>query len=218
MNTICFGGQLASGKDTAADFLANANELPERIFRDAFAIEVKKIFCNAFGVDMDFIEKWKRNSEPPPGFLKNVRTCLIDIGDGFRTMKPNVWIRKKFDQAKAAKTKLLAISDGRYINELTAARDESVASGGRGYNCLLWRPGWENDVPSPSEQELVAITRTLIRGFNLSRQPFGGPVKHDLVDYLLINSGTDESLKEQVEGPLRKDIAMKLYGPECGCV
>ena len=62
MKIIAFGGQLASGKDTAADMLYDYLEVADSHDwrRTAFAINVKKILMETFNVDWEFIEKWKR--------------------------------------------------------------------------------------------------------------------------------------------------------------
>ena len=78
--SVGVGGQMQNGKDTIADYLHDVFSWE----RNAFAAGVKKVFCDTFGVDEAFIEKWKVIPEPPTGFLKTVRQSLQFIGDGFR--------------------------------------------------------------------------------------------------------------------------------------
>src|SRR4051812_9353848 len=101
MQVIALAGQLCVGKDEVADYLVqrlngrydrdDPAERVRRAFPDrrrweraSFAGAVKKVFCDAFGVDLAFIEAWKRNPAPPPGMLMPVRQALQFIGDGFR--------------------------------------------------------------------------------------------------------------------------------------
>ena len=95
MKLIAVYGQLANGKDILCDDLAvELNQKSgEKWERGAFANAVKNTFCSAFDVDRDFIEKWKRIDSPPPGFLLPIRKGLQNIGDGFRQIVPDIWIK-----------------------------------------------------------------------------------------------------------------------------
>lgn len=152
--TIGIAGQLGSGKDTTADYLC------ERInfggdhghwIRKGFANAVKKVYMDTFNVDWEFVEKWKRIPTPPPGFEKTVRESLIFIGDGFRSIMPNIWIEIAFRDLKYHQI----ISDVRYINEASHIRKEG------GFNILMWRPGHENDIQNASEQQVVPYIKKL---------------------------------------------------------
>jgi len=151
---IVFSGQLANGKDVLADMVAqdfNGNLDPNSRgywHRTAFAGAVKDIYCNAFGVDRDFVEKWKRHPEPPPGFLQTVRKSLQFIGDGFRQIQGDVWINIALRDPRN-----VVISDGRYINEARAAHKLG------GVNVLVWRPGFENNDPNLSEAQILPIIK-----------------------------------------------------------
>lgn len=184
--TVAFAAQLGNGKDESADYLARRlDALGHRFIRKGFATAVKKIFCDTFHVDMDFVEKWKRVPEPPPGFDLPVRDCLILIGDGFRRMKGDLWIVEAFHGL----TSHQIISDCRYYNEAVYNRDRG------GVNILLWRPGHENDIQNDSEQQLVPYIKTLAarraEGYlNDPSIPF---------DLFLINEGTKEDLFRKVD-------------------
>lgn len=174
MKIIGVAGQLASGKDTLADYLVeklnkNKGIKPECSFcnfqnqdgwlfceqckssledvkkwqRLGFANAVKNIFANAFGVTREFIEEWKRKDEAPPGFNSNVRKGLQYIGDGFRQIKSDIWIETAFRG-----TDDIIISDVRYVNEAKAIKERG------GITILLWRPGFENNDPNPSESQI----------------------------------------------------------------
>lgn len=151
---IGVGGQFGSGKDLLCNYLAgrlNADgEDSPHFHRTSFASNVKRIYCEAFGVDLEFIEKWKRVDEPPPGMDMNVRKGLTFIGDGFRQIQGNIWI----DMLLRGNKKNLIISDVRYINECKAVRENGIA-------ILMWRPGHENNFQNRSEQELMPYVRML---------------------------------------------------------
>lgn len=157
MKTIGIGGQCRSGKDELANYLVSRlnqrYELPNNLWvRNAFANAVKKIFEDTFGVDRDFVEKWKCTTEIPPGFDQPIRDSLIMIGDGFRKMKSKIWIElafrnQEFDQI---------ISDARYINETLHIRSQG------GLSILMWRPGFENEIMNDSEQQFMKFVRKLI--------------------------------------------------------
>lgn len=151
MKQVVFSGQLANGKDVLADMVCEKfNKLGDmgEWHRSAFAHAVKDIFQNAFGVDRAFVEKWKRVSEPPPGFLMNIRKSLQFIGDGFRGIQGDVWIEIALRDPRQ-----IVISDGRYINEARATARKG------GTNVVVWRPGFENDDPNKSESEILRIVK-----------------------------------------------------------
>lgn len=149
---VGLAGQAASGKDTIANYLCEQlNEIYGGWYRVAFANNVKKIFCETFNVDIEFIEKWKRTDEIPPGFQMPVRKGLTFIGDGFRDIKNSIWI----DLLLKENNKNLVLSDCRYINEADYIRSHN------GITVLLWRPGHENNIQNRSEQELMKFVEVL---------------------------------------------------------
>lgn len=189
--TIGVGGQLCSGKDTFADYLVTRVNLryddPHNMWtRNAFANLVKQIFQDTFNVDRDFVEKWKRVAEPPPGFILPVRDCLIIIGDGFRKMKGEVWIENAFRHQDHHQI----IADCRYVNETNAIRER------QGVTILLWRPDFENDIQNASEQEYVAFVQ------KLKPLDFDGPIPPELdvpFDLWIRNNGSVEDLHRKVD-------------------
>jgi hypothetical protein len=177
---LLVAGQMAQGKDVLSDYLAKYSGYDW--VRTAFADKVKDVFSLAFGMSREFIEEWKRKPEPPPGFQQPIRQCLIDIGNGFRKWNPNVWV----DAALRQKGNLI-ISDGRYLNELQAVKRQG------GKVILLWRPGFENSLDSPSEQELMPLTRALIQHKVRGRIP--EHLQHlglHLVDFFVVNDKEQE--------------------------
>jgi hypothetical protein len=200
MKTISFGGQLACGKDTAADYLAEI--LDSNWQRAALASAVKKVFMDTFQVDMEFIEKWKRIKESPPGFSKPVRQSLQFIGDGFRQIQGNIWIdlafREEIDRI---------VSDVRYVNEIVKVKSIN------GIICLIWRPGHENSDPNGSEAQIKPyidfFSENGKEGVVLGTE--GGPEHAEKVDLFLINDGTLEDFCKKVDD-IVVPYAKEFYG------
>lgn len=196
MQVITVSGQARFGKDVVSDYIAYKINYK----RIAFASNVKKIFCETFDVDMEFIEKWKVISEPPPGFDMPVRQALQFIGDGFRKIKSDIWIDLIF---RKNPTKVI-VSDGRYINELKRTHDNN------GINILLWRPGFENNDPNQSESQIKSIidwhisknVEGDVRQINRDRSPEGC----GYIDYFIINNGTLDTLYKKIEDMVLKNI------------
>lgn len=182
---VCFCGQMAVGKDEAADHLFRKLDWN----RTAWGNNVKFVYMESFGVSREFIEQWKRQDESPPGFYKNIRESLMFIGDGFRQMNPNVWVDWLF---RDFPTQDLIISDGRYFSECDAVRSRG------GINVAVWRPGYENNIDHPSESQLKPEIIRLVKKYGSS-----GPIKDDGVfDYLLLNDGDLSKLFTLVEEDL----------------
>jgi hypothetical protein len=180
--------------------------------RSAFANAVKEVYESAFGVNRDFVESWKRNPEPPPGFTKNVRQSLQFIGDGFRQIKGDIWI----DIALRDEAKKLIISDSRYINEAKAIRAKG------GLMVVLYRPGFLNDDPNPSESQIRPIVEWCDKyqsdGPIMMEVPLAGansmPEGMEYYDFFLRNDGTLEDLYNKVDGLLVPYIEER-YAAEC---
>jgi hypothetical protein len=197
--TIGIGGQLMAGKDETANYLATRlNELcTEPWKRNAFANKVKETFEQAFGKDREFVEKWKRVEVAPPEFKKNIRQCLIGIGDGFRQMKPNIWIERAFENQNAHQI----ISDARYNNECNTIREKG------GLTILLWRDGYMNNLDNPSEQEFMPHIMKCLNSQSWTAgkthwTPFEGEVGPGMeipFDIFLRNEGSIDDLKTKVD-------------------
>lgn len=190
-------GQAQMGKDTLADYLATKlNELPVEPLaylpaetgpewkRVSLAGSVKKIYCDAFGVDLDFIEKWKTVPENPPGLELPVRAGLQFIGDGFRKIKGSIWIDKLFQNIT---TPGAICSDGRYINELVASKAHG------GFNILVVRPDKLSNDPNGSEAQIKPL---LDWALNTTLEK---PEAMQYIDAIIMNNGTKEELYKQVD-------------------
>lgn len=180
---IGVAGQQRQGKDVASDHLA----LGMGLKRGAFATGVKQVFCEYFGVDMDFVERWKVVDEPPPGFLISVRKALQFIGDGFRNIKDDVWIERLFRQHPDN----VVISDVRYRNELAAIRARG------GLNILVYRPGFMNDDPNGSEAQIRPFVEHFLGSGVEGRVSSDGDFS--LVDFFLVNDGGIEDFYAKVD-------------------
>jgi hypothetical protein len=193
---IGIGGQLENGKDVLADYLKQ--ELTAIVNapweRDAFAAEVKKVFENTFGVTREWIERWKRIDTPPPGFLKTVRQMLIDIGDGFRTFRADVWIAK----ALRRESQNVIISDARYLNEMGA-----IKSAG-GVTVAVYRPDRDNNNPNASERQLREYIQKFIDA------DVRGPTGDALVDLFVVNDGTVKDLFAFADSVVVPFVAQKV--------
>ena len=184
MNLIGCAGQARNGKDETANYLA------EKLgwYRGAFAFNVKRIFCDAFNVTPDFIEKWKTSPEIPEDFLVEIRKALQFIGDGFRQIKDGVWIDMLFREGHDS----LIISDIRYTNELRSVKDR------KGLNVLIYRPGYANNDTNASESQIKRYVDFFLEngqeGLNKTDHPEFG-----LVDFFIINDGSIEDLHSKID-------------------
>ncbi len=195
MKVITVFAQLAAGKDTVADYLAT--KLNNRLTLDywkriGFAHAVKKVFMDTFNVDWDFIEEWKRKDEIPEGFNIPVRQALQYIGDGFRQIQSDIWINTVFRNSYN-----VIISDGRYINEAKAVKEHN------GFNILLYRKGFENNDPNPSESQIKPTVDWLAKT-DISGAIHADDTPQDvhLFDYFLRNDGTLQELYSKIDNDL----------------
>jgi hypothetical protein len=217
MFVIGVAGQCQMGKDTLADRLAerlNAGPAGWRREsldweRKAFAYAVKKVFMDTFGVDMDFIEKWKVIPTPPPGFGMTVRQALQFIGDGFRQIKGTIWL----DIAFRDKATPVVLSDVRYVNEFVRVKAEG------GFNALVGRPDRLNDDPNGSEAQIRPYIQWCLDTFDpavkvvdfsqvpwddIRRSAGGGtidapPPNIEKFDVFVRNDGTKDELYEVID-------------------
>jgi hypothetical protein len=211
MRVIGIGGQAQNGKDTTADHLF---EILTRNGQDwkrtGFAIRLKQILCETFGVDMEFVEKWKTNPEPPPGFIMPIRKALQFIGDGFRKIQPTVWL----DQPFRDKSRPIIISDVRYINEFTRIYKEG------GCNVLIAKPDRLNYDENESESQIRPYVEWFLDYFKndsrsiidvskldwefIRKQPARKkpPENIEYFHVFICNCGTMDDLKHSIEEDL----------------
>lgn len=200
--------QLNSGKDVLCDYLVKKfNEKNKSLNwkRVAFANAVKEVFEDNFGVDRDFIEKWKREPEAPPGMLMPVRKGLQFIGDGFRQIKSNIWIDKAFRDNEGQN---IIISDCRYINEAKSIKKEN------GITVLMHRLGYLNDDPNPSESQIRPLVDFCLNylkdGPITAEKKINAPNDLQYYDFFLNNNGTLEDLYQKADNFLIPYIEKEL--------
>ncbi len=189
VNFICISGQMRSGKNVTGEYLCEKLGFVEA----SFAKPVKDIFCKAFSVDLDFVEKWKIKEEFPPGFQKTVRETLQFIGDGFRKANPNVWV----DYAFSNNTTFSCYTDGRYVNELCRVKKE------QGINILLQRPSHENNCNNESEAQVKRLVDWFVENKLEGDVRFvnkeGSPEGCKFVDFFIINNGSIQDLRSKID-------------------
>ena len=188
--TFCISGQMRSGKNVTGEYLCKKVGL--RLA--SFARPVKEIFCNTFGVDMDFVEHWKVIDSPPPAFKKTVRQSLQFIGDGFRSINSNVWV----DYAFTNNPKSSCYTDGRYLNEIERIRLEG------GFNVLLFRPTHQNNDPNESEAQIKRVVDCFLKNKIKEGYVRGNRIKVDcegfnLIDFFIVNEGSLEDLQSKID-------------------
>lgn len=210
VNVIGVASQAQNGKDTLADYLATVLNNTEAVALDklwarrAFATNVKKVFCDAFGVDSAFIEKWKVIDEAPPGFDMPIRKALQFVGDGFRKIKSSIWMDLTFNELVDK-----IISDVRYINEFVRVKKEG------GLNILIGRPDRLNYDPNGSESEIrpyiewcyknfpdqrfVDLTKVDFKSFSEDNLP---PANMECFDVFMKNNMTVEDFYKLIDESL----------------
>lgn len=197
MPHIAAFGQAAFGKDVLSNYLKENLKNNFIWERASFADAVKRVFEDSFGYDREFTEKWKRIPEPPEGLELPVRQSLQLIGDGFRKIKKNIWIEIIFRN----KEKNYIISDGRYLNESIHVKKNG------GINILIYRKGFMNDDPNPSEAEL----KSKIQYFDANYED--GPITDEYFDFFIRNDSTLENYYKKIDTILIPYIN-KRFGDE----
>ena len=199
MKVIGVAGQLANGKDIFAEWIVetlNKKSGTDAWRRCAFADGLKRVLYESFNLDREFAEEWKRKPEPPDGFKMTIRQALQFIGDGFRQIKPSVWVDWTLNNCGEQ----AVISDVRYINELKAVRNHG------GINIVVYRPGFENDIDHPSESQVWKIVdfyrnrvdEGIVTGmFMLGTENM--PPGTELIDLFVRNNGSILEFKRKVE-------------------
>ena len=210
MKLISVFGQMAFGKDMVVDCLIEKlnKQVETKWTHTSFASAVKNVFCESFGVSREFIEEWKRNPENPPGMLMPLRQALQFIGDGFRKIKSGIWVEI------ALRGDNLILSDGRYINESIEVKARN------GITIVLYRPGFVNSDPNPSESEIKPIAEFCakylkdgpIPKYEILKEKYGDecPKEMQYFDYFLNNDGTLYDLYKKVEDLLIPYINEKM--------
>jgi hypothetical protein len=209
MKVIGLCGQLQNGKDTVGNRLLE--KLGNHWKKAAFAYEVKKIYCDTFGVDADFVEKWKVINDNPPNFQMSVRKGLQFIGDGFRQIRSSIWLDLAF---KDDSPKIFF--DERYLNEADRIKKEG------GINILIVKPDRVNDDPNGSESQIKPYVQWLLKNFSdqkfvilkdiepVSFGDFNIVDPQSRFDIFIHNNGTINELYDTVDNKLVPYILEKF--------
>ena len=119
-----------------------------------------------------------------------IRQCLQFIGDGYRKIRSDIWI----EIALRDDGKNLIISDGRYFNEAKAIKEKN------GMMFLIYRPGFLNDDPNPSESQVRPLLEWACK--NLAEGPIkkteDAPPELAYFDYFVINNGSVEDFQKKI--------------------
>ena len=216
MALVCLAAQMRSGKDVIADYIVEryGKLYNEKWAKRGWAEGLKSVVSDCFGISRGEIEMWKTESMMPPDYIVTMRQALQMVGDGFRQIKPDVWIAWTLNKSQP-----MVIPDGRYINELIAVHDAD------GVNVLIIRPGFENADPHPSEAQMKPVIDYYASALG---GKFEGEVTlemfrhlcdtHDLtppsgaanIDFVLRNDGTLEELKRKVDAVLIPYLAARF--------
>lgn len=133
MLVIGFGHRRKMGKDTAANFLAGHIRMTTKrrlVNRARFASKIKAIAYDLYGwagiQDEEYYEEHPEAKDTILPLLgnKTVRDVWIAIGEFFRVVYPETWVRYPF--ARYVNSDFLIISDVRHPNE----GDAIIQSGG----------------------------------------------------------------------------------------
>jgi len=122
MTTIlAFSGRKQSGKDTSANFLLDL--APDKVKLYSFAYQLKRVAHEVFGLTKE--QCWG-NNESKDEFVEHVgmtaRQLMQRIGDVFRKIDPDVWVKSCLNQIKAEKLPFAIITDCRFPNEVRAVK------------------------------------------------------------------------------------------------
>lgn len=176
-------GQMENGKTTFARMIHEDIGLLIK----GFAVPVKQLVCEYFGVSMADIEHMKSSPVKLPGWNVTMREALQIVGNNLRDIKSRVWIDKAIESP-------CIIDDGRYENEAKAIRDVG------GYNILIIRPDKLNESNHPSETWVGSMARLALKRHtekltevsftDIEESVYGASVFNSLI----LNAGTENEL------------------------
>lgn len=189
MPLYALAGQKRNGKDTLGAML---RDLDPSLVRRAFAHDVKRVVSETFGYSLDAIEEWKTRPEDAPGLEMPMRRVLQLVGDSFRTVDPDVWVRRALRDTTGV------FCDVRYNNELRALASHGAVC------VLVARSGARNADPSPSEAclrpvidwFLASTEAPLVRVADLPQAP---PERARMFHWFVRNDGSLEALRHAAE-------------------
>jgi len=181
-------GAAGAGKDTAALRLRDHG-----FFRVAFADPIYGMIAAMTGMTVEELSDRDRKEQEIPWLGKSPRQLLQSLGTewGRQHVSEDVWVRIALRTARIAR--LSVIPDVRFDNEAKAVR----AAGGS-----VWR------VVRPGVSCLDASS---------ARHSSERGISPELIDELILNDGSLESLKGRVDAALQKATARYNGGMHASC-
>jgi len=127
MSLIVISGTARSGKDTLADYIIK--KMPQYV-KIAYADALKEQIMEEF--DLTYNQLYGDLKEVPDvrykkqsGGFWTPREMMQFIGtDTYRSIDDLHWINKLFDRINAGGYKNVIVTDGRFLNEITAIKDK----------------------------------------------------------------------------------------------
>lgn len=197
---FCLGisGQKRNGKDSICEIIKPILEKEIGEFKvSSFAEAVKSILCQFFYVEngsmkkvtKEWIEKNKNNENyVPENWNMNVRDALINIGNRFREIDPDVWIN-----IISTNNKNKIITDVRYLNEAIGIRKNP-----KGLVVRVIRSEYRKTDGSDSEINLIKYDSLL------GNHEYEGEVSDKEIpyDFVIQNNGSFNNLEDKVKNKL----------------
>lgn len=172
---IAIVGKKGSGKDTIGNII---KELDPEFQQYSFAMPIKKVITDVFGIPNSQLEGRKEKETPiERWYNKSPRDLMKDVGDAFKEkINKNIWIDILFDTIKDKEK--VVITDLRFKNEYDKCREKGV------FIIKVVRPEINSSDTHISETDLDSICDS----------------KYDAY---ILNSGTIEDLKPTIEKILK---------------
>ena len=91
----------------------------EKVTTVAIADGIKEIICDCFLIEEHDVERWKQLRASPPSWSMTMRAAMHHIGESFRTIDPNIWLKRQLDgQLDSVETEYMIVTDLRYAEEV----------------------------------------------------------------------------------------------------
>ena len=172
---IAIVGKKGSGKDTIGNII---KELDPEFQQYSFAMPIKKVITDVFGIPNSQLEGRKEKETPiERWYNKSPRDLMKYVGDAFKEkINKNIWIDILFDTIKDKEK--VVITDLRFKNEYDKCREKGV------FIIKVVRPEINSSDTHISETDLDSISDSEYNAF-------------------ISNSGTIEDMKPIIEKILK---------------
>lgn len=177
------------GKDTIAEYIMEyfSKNHDMCVEKHSFAKKLKSILCDVFEMDTEELDDKKISGEIHRNMKITVRESLQLVGETFRSIDPNIWIRL----CMRDRPENCIITDVRYENEMNAIKDHG------GILIILCRSSKVTDSQHPSEvfmkAPIVWFKENTVDAFSNIKLMENVPQEYKQFDYFIRN---DSSLKE----------------------